>query len=386
VAEFSSSTDDLVASFDGTASSDPDGTIVSYTWDFGDGNNGTGATPSHTYGAGGTYNVQLTVTDNDGASNSVTHPVTVTPNQAPNAAFTWSADNLVASFDGTTSSDPDGTIASYAWDFGDGGNGTGSSAVHPYDDPGTYDVTLTVTDNDGATDSVTHSVTVSGEPTPFLIASDDFARTLATGWGTADQGGAWTTTGATSASGVGSGVGRLTMANAGGGPQAYLGTLQSDDTDLLVQFSVDKVPVGGTAGIDQAFLVRRVANEGDYRAKVRILPGGAVRIGISRTSSTGAQTVIVAETVVSGLTYAAGDQLNVRAQATGATPTTIRAKVWRVGATEPAAWQVTGADSTVGLQTLGGVGVHSYLAASVTNAPIVATFDNLRVHKASTLP
>jgi hypothetical protein len=146
------------------------------------------------------------------------------------------------------------------------------------------------------------------------------------------------------------------------------------------------VPVGGTAGVDQAFLVRRVANEGDYRAKVRILPGGAVRIGISRTSSTGAQTVIVAETVVSGLTYAAGDQLTIRAQATGTTPTTVRAKVWRVGETEPATWQVTGSDSTVGLQTTGGVGVQSYLGASVTNTPIVARFDNLRVHKASTLP
>jgi PKD repeat protein len=386
VAEFSSSTDDLVASFDGTASSDPDGTIVSYTWDFGDGNNGTGVTPSHTYALGGTYNAQLTVTDNDGATNSVTHPVTVTPNQAPNADFTWSANNLVASFDGTTSSDPDGTIASYAWDFGDGDSGTGPSPLHPYVDPGTYDVILTVTDNDGATDSVTHSVTVSGEPTPFLIASDDFARSLATGWGTADLGGAWTTTGAASASGVDSGSGRLTMATATSGPQAYLGTLQSDDTDLVMEVSVDKVPVGGTAGVDQAFLVRRVANEGDYRAKVRILPGGAVRIGISRTSSTGAQTVIVAETVVSGLTYAAGDQLTIRAQATGTTPTTVRAKVWRVGDTEPATWQVTGSDSTVGLQTTGGVGVQSYLGASVTNTPIVARFDNLRVHKASTLP
>ena len=98
--------------------------------------------------------MQLTVTDNEGATNSVTQPVTVAANQSPNAAFTWSANNLVVSFNGTTSSDPDGTIASYAWDFGDGTAAQVRRLCMHTRRPGTYDVILTVTDNDGATDSV----------------------------------------------------------------------------------------------------------------------------------------------------------------------------------------------------------------------------------------
>lgn len=76
---FTSSATGLSASFDGSGSADPDGTVASYTWDFGDGSAaGSGANASHTYGAGGTYQVRLTVTDNLGATASVTNPVTVT--------------------------------------------------------------------------------------------------------------------------------------------------------------------------------------------------------------------------------------------------------------------------------------------------------------------
>ena len=67
VASFTSSCPALACAFDGTGSSDPDGTIVSYAWNFGDGSTGTGPTPSHTYATGGTYTVTLTVTDDDGA-------------------------------------------------------------------------------------------------------------------------------------------------------------------------------------------------------------------------------------------------------------------------------------------------------------------------------
>ena len=86
--------------------------------------------------------------------------MTVSSNNAtPTAAFTSSAVNLAASFDGSGSSDPDGTIASYAWDFGDGDTGTGATPSHTYATAGTYTVKLTVTDNGGATDTVTKPVT-----------------------------------------------------------------------------------------------------------------------------------------------------------------------------------------------------------------------------------
>ena len=63
--------------FSGAGSSDPDGTIAGYAWSFGDGTTGTGATPSHTYAADGTFTVTLTVTDDDGATGTTTRSVTV---------------------------------------------------------------------------------------------------------------------------------------------------------------------------------------------------------------------------------------------------------------------------------------------------------------------
>jgi PKD repeat protein len=166
VAAFSSSTTNLKVDVDGTASSDPDGTIANYAWDFGDSTPvTTGSTKSHTYAASGTYTISLTVTDNDGATNTVTHQVTVAPaNQSPTAAFTTSTTNLKVTVNGSGSSDPDGTIASYAWTYGDGGTGTGVSDSHTYAAAGDYLVTLVVTDNVGATSTLSKTVTVTAPP------------------------------------------------------------------------------------------------------------------------------------------------------------------------------------------------------------------------------
>jgi PKD repeat protein len=168
VAAFSSSCNGLTCSFTST-SSDPDGSITAYQWTFGDGGSATTQNPSRTYSAGGTYTVQLTVTDNQNATNSVTHSVTVTapppPNQPPVAAFTSSCSGLTCNFT-STSSDPDGSIAAYQWTFGDGGSATTQNPSHTYSAGGTYTVQLTVTDNQNATNSVTHSVTVTAPPPP----------------------------------------------------------------------------------------------------------------------------------------------------------------------------------------------------------------------------
>ncbi len=180
-ASFTSSCDSQrVCSFNGTASSDSDGTIASHSWNFGDNTpTVTGATPSHTYTTAGTYTVTLTVTDNKGATAATTRTVTVAAavNQPPTARFTETCDDLTCSFDASTSSDPEGSTLTYAWSFGDQTpDSTGAVTDHTYATASDYRVTLTVTDNQGAASQITRTVTVSQAPPPaadiaFLGAS-----------------------------------------------------------------------------------------------------------------------------------------------------------------------------------------------------------------------
>ncbi len=162
-ASFTFSCTDLGCTFDGSGSTDSDGTVTSWAWDFGDGATGSGETANHTYAAAGTYTVTLTVTDDDGATDSASQSVTVsdTANQPPTASFTFSCTDLGCTFDGSGSTDDDGTITSWAWDFGDGSTGSGETLSHTYGAAGTYTVTLTVTDDGGLTGSASQSVTVT---------------------------------------------------------------------------------------------------------------------------------------------------------------------------------------------------------------------------------
>src|SRR5207247_2138713 len=149
-----------------STSSDPDGSISAYSWTFGDGATATSQNPSRTYAAGGTYTVTLKVTDNQGATGSTSHSVTVSqPNQPPTAAFTSSCSALTCNF-ASTSSDPDGSIAAYSWTLGDGATSTAQNPSHSYAAGGTYTVTLKVTDHQGATGSTSKSVTVTAPNKP----------------------------------------------------------------------------------------------------------------------------------------------------------------------------------------------------------------------------
>ncbi|MGH9177321.1 MAG: PKD domain-containing protein, partial [Acidimicrobiales bacterium] len=145
---------------DGSASTDPDGTVVSYEWREGGSLIATGPTPTVDL-AVGAHSIVLTVTDDDGATADDTVRVDVAANLPPTAAFSATGAGLVVDVDGSASTDPDGTIAGYVWSWGDGSpDSSGPTASHAYDGPGTYTVTLTVTDNGGATGATSRPVTV----------------------------------------------------------------------------------------------------------------------------------------------------------------------------------------------------------------------------------
>ena len=143
-------------------SSDTDGTIASWYWDFGDGNTSAEQNPTHAYAADGTYTVTLTVTDDAGGTDSITQSVTVDDviNDIPTADFTFSTNALEVTFT-DESSDTDGTIASWYWVFGDGNTSALQNPTHTYAAGRNYTVTLIVKDNDGATVSTSQDVTVS---------------------------------------------------------------------------------------------------------------------------------------------------------------------------------------------------------------------------------
>ncbi|WP_067915434.1 LamG-like jellyroll fold domain-containing protein [Actinomadura rubrobrunea] len=299
----------------------------------------------------------------------------VTPNKPPTAAFTAECEWMTCTFDATGSTDADGSITAYAWDFGDGKTGAGATVTHTYTSPGDHTVKLTVTDDDGATDETERTVTARSQ----TLASDGFERTVSGGFGTADIGGPWSGVGTVSGLSVGGGVGKMTLGAPGAAMGAYLNGVSAAGTDVTVKLSVDKEGTGN--GVYFWVAGRRVAGAGDYRARVRLRPSGVVSLQISRTDAGNSETVIGAEQTVSGLTYTPGVPLRLRLRVTGTAPTTLSAKVWADGAAEPD-WQVTGTDATSGLQTSGGVGLRSQLSGSATNAPVVLAVDDFTARAA----
>ncbi|MGC9308071.1 MAG: PKD domain-containing protein, partial [Thermoplasmatota archaeon] len=148
-------------------SSDPDGSIEAWHWDFGDGNTSSQQHPSHSYTADGSYTVTLTVTDNHGATASNTRQAEV-QNVPPTAAFTYTpeqpTDIEAVRFNASSSNDSDGIITTYEWNFGDGTTGSGMTPSHQYANNSVYEVTLTVTDDNGATDTASHNITIYNVP------------------------------------------------------------------------------------------------------------------------------------------------------------------------------------------------------------------------------
>jgi PKD repeat protein len=358
------------ATLDASGSTDPDGTIVATSWTFGDGTTGTGAATTHTYALAGTYVVTATVTDDRGASARSSKSVVI-QNAPPNASFVSTVTFLDVAFDASASRDPDGTIVTYSWDFGDGTTGTGVQPRHSYAAPGTYTASLTVTDNEGGKNQTTGTlVTVSLMPS----AQDSFTRSIGGGWGNADLGGAWTNTGTAGLWAVNGSVGTIALTPGTGGT-ASINSTSRTDTEVAVLLSTTVAPTGG--GQYLTVIGRGVSAGTDYRAKLRLSAGGGVNVYLAR-STAGVETVLSWATAPA-LVYAAGDRLQVRLQVYGTAPSTLRVKVWKVGTPEPLAWLLTSTDTAAAQQQPGGVGLTFYQSSSAAAGQVVFSADDLWV-------
>lgn len=158
--------------FSADASGNDGATIASLTWSYGDGAGDGGASVSHAYGATGTYTVTLTATDSNGETATASHGVRVVGNPTASFGSSPTTPNIgdTVSFDGRGSNDPGGPIASYAWSFGDGANGSGAQPTHSYATGGDKTVTLTVTASlDGRTAFTSKTVHVNIPPRASFV-------------------------------------------------------------------------------------------------------------------------------------------------------------------------------------------------------------------------
>jgi PKD repeat protein len=156
----------VAVTFDGSASSDPQGEALTYAWNFGDGTTGSGVSPSHTYTATGNYSISLTVTNTSNLSSPATTSASIAfQPPAANAGGPYAGlPNVAVNFNGSGSSDPQGKALTYAWNFGDGNTGNGVSANHTYTAAGNYSASLTVTDslNLSSTATTTAAIAMTG--------------------------------------------------------------------------------------------------------------------------------------------------------------------------------------------------------------------------------
>jgi PKD repeat protein len=158
----------LTVVFDGSGSKDFDGEIVLYEWAFSDGTQDAGPSVTRVFENGGHYTATLTVTDNEGKTG--TDSVEITAYEQPVAIFTAEptvgVPPLTVSFNASDSYDPDGSINTYRWDYGDGQNALSKKENHTYSSPGNFMVVLTVVDNDKITATATKTIMVLDRPLP----------------------------------------------------------------------------------------------------------------------------------------------------------------------------------------------------------------------------
>ena len=263
---------------------------------------------------------------------------------------------------------------SYAWAFGDGETSTqGPTTTHTYAAPGTYKVTLAVSDSMGRTSTFSRLITVTALT---YIASDNFERTVTSGWGSADIGGIWTAMfGSSSAASVDGSTGKITL-NPGNTRYMALRDVSLQDTESSVQFSLSAPPSDGHAYV--GISARQSATQ-KYDTSVWMRNDGSVWLLAEQTGT------LLTSKILNGVTWTNGEVFNLKTRVTGSSPTTIEAKFWKEGSVEPTSWQLTTTDSTSGLQGEGYASLSLARSGSATQ-PTTVSFDSFRMVNLSVSP
>jgi len=212
-------------------------------------------------------------------------------------------------------------------------------------------------------------------PPPATLAADLFERSASSSWGAADTGGSYTLQGGNPAFSVAGGIGQIALPSAGANRSALLDGIAERDVDIMFRVSTDKVATGGPFYV---YGVARRNGNNAYRPKMILNADGTVSVH-SGTLVNNVESSMGPAVVVPGLTHSAGSYIWIRAQVVGNGSTTVRVKAWADGQAEPASWQYVATDSNAALQGPGGVGVRAYLAGSVSNSPVLVSFDELLV-------
>lgn len=289
----------------------------------------------------------------------------------PRAMFTHQLSGSTISLDATKTT---GAV-SYAWAFGDGETSTqGPTTTHTYAAPGTYKVTLAVSDSMGRTS--TFSRLITSLASLAYVASDDFNRSVVSGWGAADIGGVWTALyGAASAGAVDGSTGKITL-SPGNTRYMALRDVSLQDTESSVQFSLSAPPSDGHAYV--GISARQSATQ-KYDTSVWMRNDGSVWLLAEQTGT------LLTSKILNGVTWTNGEVFNLKTRVTGSSPTTIEAKFWKEGSVEPTSWQLTTTDSTSGLQGEGYASLSLARSGSATQ-PTTVSFDSFRMVNLSVSP
>lgn len=207
-----------------------------------------------------------------------------------------------------------------------------------------------------------------------LVGQDTYSRTVSSGWGAADLGGAWTIPAGTTQFSTSNGGGRMIL-NRGDGFEARLDSLRMTTSDVRVATSFDSLP--DDVGLYNAVIGRSLGATGDYRLKTRVMADGSVTAWLVRRS--GAVETVLSSSAEPGLKITVGKAMLARIRVTGTAPTTIDAKVWSGGTAEPASWALSAKDATTNLQNAGSPGLYAYSHGSSTGQPVAVYWDALEV-------